>query len=312
MVSVIIVNYNTSEILERSLESVKRVEGNMEYEIIVVDNCSDEINSSKLDSLSSLYPSVKFIRLKEKVSFSEANNIGVKSATKKEYLLIMNPDIIFSEPLFDKLINVISCNKSIGAVTPLLIGEDNKFQYSYFQRYPTIMRFICFISVFAKLFDKKKYFQNKYLMNLDINTESDEMQFVEQIPCAFFFTTYSIFMEIGMMDTSYELFFEDVDLCYRYNKKYKLAVIPKMKVHHLSGVSFSVPDNWWMYGRFVTSMIIFFRLHKSKLSFVSLKFIARMNSRLILFSELMKSPSKASLNHRYKKHKYLLDLLKED
>ena len=42
-----------------------------------------------------------------------------------------------------------------------------------------------------------------------------------------------------MMDTSYKLFFEDVDLSYRINQKYKLAIVPQLKVLHLSGVSFA-------------------------------------------------------------------------
>ena len=311
MVSIIIVNYNTSDILGLSLSSVHNWEGKDNYEIIVVDNCSDEKNVSILDNHSLTFPDVKFIRLKEQVSFSEANNIGAESSSHKDFLLIMNPDIIFSESLLKNLSKIMSDNKTIGAVSPLLLGEDNNFQYGYFQRYPTIRRFIYFESIFAKLFIKNRYFNNKYLMNLDIKTHSGDLQFTEQIPCAFFFTTYNLFKEIGMMDTSFKLFFEDVDLSYRVNKKYKLAVVPQLKVLHLSGVSFETLDNWWMYGRFVVSMINFIKIHNGTAKAFLLKQIVNLNSRLVLLGEIIKSPSKASLEYRYKKHKYLLDLLKE-
>jgi len=311
MVSIVIVNYNTSDILGLSLSSVYNWEEKDNYEIIVVDNCSDEKNVSILDNHSLTFPDVKFIRLKEQVSFSEANNIGAESSTHKDFLLIMNPDILFSESLLLKLSKIMSDNKTIGALSPLLLGEDKNFQYSYFQRYPTIKRFIYFESIFAKMFIKNRHFNNKYLMNLDIQTDTVELQFIEQIPCAFFFTTYNIFKEIGMMDTSFKLFFEDVDLSYRINQKYKLAIVPQLKVLHLSGVSFATPDNWWMYGKFITSMINFIRIHNSTTRAFLLKQIVKMNSHTVLLGEIVKSPSKATLKYRYKKHKYLLDLLKE-
>lgn len=312
MVSIIIVNYNTSEILERSILSVQNTEVKGTYEIIVVDNSSDEKNTLILNSLIATFPGVKFIRLNEQVSFSEANNIGAESAANKDFLLIMNPDIIFTEPLLDKLVKLFSDNNKLGAVSPLLLGEDGKFQYGYFQRYPSISRFIYFESLIAKLFIKKRYFNNKYLMNLDIKTDISDIQFTEQIPCAFFLTTFDVFNEVGKMDTSFKLFFEDVDLSYRINKKYKLAVEPKLKVLHLSGVSFANADNWWMYGRFVVSMINFIKLHNGVFKSNLLKIIVKINSRLILSGLTIKSPSKASLQYRYKKHKYLLDLLKEE
>lgn len=312
MVSIVIVNFNTSDILEKSLSSVYAFEQKGTFEIIVVDNCSDEDNKAKIDALCLSFPDVKFISLEKQVSFSEANNVGAKSASHKDFLLIMNPDIIFTEPLLKELINIISDNKSIGALSPLLLGEDNNFQYGYFQRYPTIRRFIFFESVFAKLFIKKRYYNNKYLMNLDIKTDSQVLQYTEQIPCAFFFTTFSIFGEVGKMDTSFKLFFEDVDLSFRVNQKYKLAVVPPLKVLHLSGASFATPDNWWMYGKFVVSMINFIKLHNGQAKAVTLKFIVKLNSRIVLLGEFLKSPSKSTLQYRYKKHKYLLGLLKED
>jgi hypothetical protein len=312
MVSIVIVNFNTSDILGSSLSSVLHWEGKGDYEIIVVDNCSDEKNISILDKHSLTFPNVKFIRLKEQVSFSEANNIGAEGSSHKEFLIIMNPDILFTQPLLNELSKIMNDNKEIGALSPLLLGEDKNFQYSYFQRYPTIRRFIYFESIFAKLFIKSRHFNNKYLMNLDINVDSKELQFTEQIPCAFFFTSYNIFKETGMMDKSYKLFFEDVDLSYRVNQKYKLAIVPQYKVLHLSGVSFVSSDNWWMYGRFVISMINFIRIHNGVLKAFLLRQIVKLNSSVVLLGEIIKSPSKASLQYRYKKHKYLLDLLKED
>ena len=65
---------------------------------------------------------------------------------------------------------------------------------------------------------------NRYLENQDIVTFSEELQYIEQIPCAFFLTKRIVFEEVGKMDDNYFLFFEDVDLSFQINKKYKLAI----------------------------------------------------------------------------------------
>lgn len=311
MISVIIVNYNTSGILAECIESIYRFEKDEGFEIIVVDNKSDAANAALLNVLGEKYKAVKIIRLGKKVSFSEANNTGYAESARNGYTLIMNPDIIFTEPLFAKLEKIMMENPGIGALCPLLLGEDGKFQYSYFQRYPTLKRFIYFDSVLAKLFDGSEKRRNKYLCNLDIETSSDELQYVGQIPCAFFFTTPGIFRETGMMDISYELFFEDVDISYRMSKTYKLAVVPYLKVNHLSGASFRTEDNWWMHGRFLSSMINFFEIHYGRKSAKKLECFSALNSRIIILTEHIKALIGKKDEYRMKKHKYFLNLLGE-
>ncbi len=312
MISVIIVNYNTSDILEKCVESVYEFEKNNNYEIIIVDNASDEENKGALKRISERFNLSGTIYLGNKVSFSEANNTGFEASSKNGYTLIMNPDIIFTEPLFDKLIRITENNKELGAVCPLLTGEDGKFQQGYFQRYPTLKRFIYYDSVLAKFFGGSEKRNNKFLCNLEIDTSSEKLQYVEQIPCAFFFTTAEIFAGIGKMDTSFELFFEDVDLSYRIHKTRKLAVAPFVKVTHLSGASFRTEDNWWMHGRFIMSMINFFRKHYGEKEARKLECFSAINSRIIILLEKIKSVFGKKDEYRIKKHAHFLNLLKEN
>ncbi|MFC2093749.1 glycosyltransferase family 2 protein, partial [Bacteroidota bacterium] len=184
-------------------------------------------------------------------------------------------------------------------------------QKNYFQRYPTILQFVLFHSIFAKPFYKFPKLMNRYLENQDIALDSKRVEFIEQIPCAFFLTNRSVFEQAGKMDENYYLFFEDVDLSYQINKKYKLAIDTSLRVTHLGGVSFQNDDNWWLYGRFIMSMNYFFDKNYNWLRAFLLKAFSVTNSLLVIFIEYAKKIFGKSGEYRLKKHKYFLKEFKK-
>jgi len=309
-VSVIIVNHNTGNILKDCIDSLYKFENVADIEIFIIDNFSKDDSRAVIDSLKDKYKQIITIYTDTLVSFSASNNLGIQKASG-EYILIMNPDIIFTEPVLDKLCSILKAEPSIGGITPALTGIDGKFQRNYFQRYPTIRQFIYFQSVLAKLFNSSAKRMNKYLENQDIDISTGKMYFTEQIPCAFLMTTRSTLNNIGLMDENFILFYEDVDLSYRIAAAKKLAVDTSLKITHLGGSSFKSDDNWWMFGRFTVSMLYFFRKHYSNSRYMLLKAIVYMNSYTVLFLETLKNVFSKRDVYRYKKHKYLLELLKK-
>lgn len=299
-ISVIIVNFNTANHLKECLNSFAIFENECDYEIIVVDNCSSD-NSREIIKDLSHNIKLKYLFLDKLKSFSSANNRGFQLSSG-DFILIMNPDIIFTENVLYKLINVMNQHIEIGGISPALIGFDGKFQRNYFLRYPSILQFIFFYSIFSKLFYRFPYLMNKYLENQEIDISEGKRFQVEQLPCAFFLTRRNIFEEVGMMDEKYFLFFEDVDLSYKINRKYKLIVDTSLKVTHLGGSSFISEDNWWMYSRFIKSMIYFFRIHYSYPRYLLLKILVNLNSAFILTIELVKKIFGADNSYRFKKH----------
>jgi len=305
IVSFLIVNYNTGTILNDCINSIFNFEKEVDFEIIIIDNKSTDDSITIINGLTKNHSAAKSISLNDKVSFSEANNIGFENSIG-EYVLIMNPDIIFTEPLLGKLIFNLNSQKNLGAVIPLLNGTDGLFQRRYFQRYPSIIQFILFYSLFAKFFEKSNYLVNKYLQNNELNINSGDLEFTEQIPCAFLLTTRKIFQECGKMDASYKIFFEDVDLCFRINKNYRIAVDTSLKVEHLGGSSFKTSDDYWLHGRFILSMINFFHKNYSGFKTIILKSLVLSNSYLILFMEKINTLLGKEDEYRIRKHKYLL------
>jgi O-antigen biosynthesis protein len=309
LTSIIIVNHNTHEVLKDCVESVFRFEDPVSFEIIIVDNASKDNSQVIIDELCKKYSNISSIYLKELKSFSFANNRGIEIA-KGEFILIMNPDIIFTEPLFNKLITLANSNRAYGALSPALTGTDGNFQRGYFQRYPAIKQFIYYYSFLAGFFNRSAKRMNKYLENQDIDIATGKTYFTQQIPCAFFFTTKGILQKIGFMDERFVLFFEDVDLSYRINKTHKLAVDTSIKVTHLGGASFKTENNWWLHGRFIRSMVYFFEKHYSPLRAFTLKLLVKVNSYFILFFEKLKALFNKSDKYRINKHRYLLKLLR--
>ncbi len=308
MISLIVVNHSTGNILQDCIDSVFNFEIISEIEIIIIDNFSSDNSREIIDSLTAKHQNIRSIYTDSLISFSAANNLGIR-ISKGEFVLIMNPDIIFNEPILFKLIEQFNQDPSIGAVSPALIGIDGNFQRNYFQRYPTIRQFIFYHSIFAKLFNKSAKRMNKYLENQDIDISTGKLYFTEQIPCAFFLTTKKILLDIGLMDENFKLFFEDVDISYRIAKDMKLAVVTDSKVTHLGGSSFKTDNNWWLYGRYIASMVYFFRKHYSRSRTIFLKLVIYLNSYLVLFIELSKKLIGRSDAYRTKKHKYLLKLI---
>jgi GT2 family glycosyltransferase len=311
LTSIIIVNHNTPGVLKDCVESVFRFENSDSFEIIIVDNASNDSSNKMIDELDKKYSNVSSIYLSELKSFSFANNSGIENA-KGNFILIMNPDIIFTESLFDKLIELANNNSGYGALSPALTGMDGNFQRGYFQRYPTIRQFIYYYSFAAGLFNRSARRMNKYLENQDIDITTRKIYYTEQIPCAFFFTTKETISDIGLMDEHFVLFFEDVDLSYRINKSHKLAVDTSIKVTHLGGTSFKTENNWWLHGRFIRSMVYFFEKHYSPLRAFTLKLLVKINSYLVLFFEKLKVLFNKSDEYRINKHRYLLKLLREE
>lgn len=304
-VSIIIVNFNTGKILMDCIESIYNFENPYDFELIIADNNSTDDSEKLINEISVKYKEIKSIFLKEKISFSEANNIGFNNSTG-EYILIMNPDIIFTEPLLEKLISDLNGSDNLGAVSPLLIGSDGEFQRAYFQRYPSLMQFVLFYSIFGNAFKNNQKLVNKYQNNGDINTLSGKIENTDQIPCAFFFTTKNVFEKAGRMDKNYFLFFEDVDLSYQVNKNFRLGVDTKLKVRHLGGASFKTADDYWLYGRFIMSMIIFFKKNYSPLKTFILKLMAATNSNIIILLEHIKKLFGEEDEYRLRKHEYFM------
>ena len=108
-ISVIIVSWNVRDFLKKCLESVFEFTKNVSFEIIVVDNNSQD---GTIEMIKQNYHQVKLIGLDENVGFAAANNIVIRQANG-EYVLLLNPDTAFIENSFAKIFSEIDPNNFI-------------------------------------------------------------------------------------------------------------------------------------------------------------------------------------------------------
>lgn len=206
-VSVIIVNYNTREMLLQCLESVYGFTHGIDYEVIVVDNASSD---GSCEAVKAGYPQARVIEPGENLGFGKANNLGARAATGK-YLFLLNSDCLMLENTVRHFFHFMETNNtdgSIGAAGALLLDKERKQGYSY-HRFPTFSTeirstFSVFIGKISKrLYD---YFEKKTI------TRTGDTNEVECILGADMFIPASVYETLGGFDEQFFLYFEETDL----------------------------------------------------------------------------------------------------
>lgn len=299
-ISIIIVNYYTAGYLETCINSINIFEKDVDKEFVIVDNNSGDNDREILRRLSGNYDNLKCVYLDSNKGFAFANNRGVENCTG-DYVLILNPDIVFTESILLKLSGHLADEKT-GALGVRLYGEDGEFQNKYYQKYPSLSQYILFYSIFSKPFIKN---ENLIKKHLETEIPGKDLTVVTQIPGAFIFMKKDLYNEFHGFDESYFLFFEDVDLSYRMSKKYKLCISGN-KVRHTGASSMMMDSNYKIYGYFILSMIVFFKNNYSKPKYFLLKSLVMLNAVLKIILENVKKIYRGSHPNVIKVHKYIL------
>lgn len=228
--SIIIVTWNTADITYKCVSTIKRHLHRFNYEIIIVDNGSEDNTIIKL----SKFNDIKIIENKSNLGFSKANNIGVKIA-KGDYLLFLNSDMELLDDSLIKMYRYISKNKNIGAIGPQFLNIDLTPQASVFPKQSITNAF--------KEFFLGQNTYSKYLPDTKIATS------VWAISGGAFMVKTSFFKKIGMWNEKYFFYYEDLDLCRAIHKNNRTIIYyPKCKVihrHGASGKKLASSENQW-------------------------------------------------------------------
>ncbi len=207
-VSVVIVSYNARYYLEQCLYSVEKALENTTGEIIVVDNDSPE---KPIEFIRDKFPNVQFIESKENLGFAKANNLGVEQASG-EFVLILNPDTLVPENLFEIIIPFAENHPKMGALGVRLVDANGNFHPESKRNIPTLQN--TFGKLFGTLIDKKNskgYYKT--------NVGEFEIAPAEVLVGAFMFLRKSVYTETGGFDSRYFMYGEDIDLSYTLELK---------------------------------------------------------------------------------------------
>ena len=250
--SVVILNYNVKHFLELCLRSVEAAIVNIDAEIIVVDNDSEDDSCLMVKSL---FPNVNLIENKENMGFSKGNNIGVTKANG-EYLCILNPDTVVSEDTFLKLLEFSETKEELGIVGCKLINGKGEFLPESKRRIPYIN------AAFKKLLGNSDDYYANHLKEEDVDQ-------VDVLVGAFMFLKKVVYNKIGGFDEDYFMYGEDIDISYKALKQgYKNFYYGKTSILHFKGESTLRDKNYAR--RFYGAMQIFYKKHFKKNIFFDL------------------------------------------
>ncbi len=232
--SIIIVNYKTLGLTLGCISSIKKSKLKVNYEIIVVNNCSDKLKGDFV-----------LIQNKENLGFAKAVNQGITKA-KGKYILLLNSDTLVKSDDIDKLYSFAKSKKDAAAVVPKLINPDGTLQASAF-KLPGLLNG----------FSPKKYIPNTNTVNAAV--------------MAAFLITPSGLEKIGLLNDKYFMYFEDLDYCRRIKKiGLKIYVDHEVKLVHYHGESGkNLVDHAYQWRRLIPSSIIYHGKIKHYLIYIS-------------------------------------------
>jgi len=254
--SIIIVNYNVEHFLEQCLHSVFKAAANIPLEVTVVDNSS--VDGSVM-MLQKKFPQVKLIVNEKNVGFSAANNQGIKEA-KGEYVLLLNPDTVVQEDTFEKSIKFMDERKEAGALGVMMLDGKGNFLPESKRGLPTPSVAFYKVFGFAALFPGSKTFGKYHLGYLDKNKTHE----VDVLAGAFMLIRKSVLDKTGLLDETFFMYGEDIDLSYRITLAgYKNYYFPETRIIHYKGESTKKSSvNYVLV--FYNAMAIFAKKHFAK------------------------------------------------
>ncbi|OCA72744.1 glycosyl transferase family 2 [Chryseobacterium contaminans] len=224
--SVIIVNYNVTQLLRNCLLSIQQYVKEVEYEVIVIDNASTD-NSWR--DLISEFSEVYFIPSETNGGFSKANNQAIRYA-KGEYILLLNPDTELEGFYMKDLLDFSDNQSDFGCLGIRMHDAEGNFLPESKRSVPDMF------NSFEKLFTnfKKNNSKSYYRNDIDENAVAE----VEVMTGAFLLMKKEVYEKVGGLDEAYFMYGEDIDLCYTLIKNgYKNYYYGKASLLHHKGES---------------------------------------------------------------------------
>lgn len=228
--SIVIVSYNTKDLLKECIESIYKNSKDLSLEIIVVDNNSYD---GSAEMISKNFKDVILVKNKENLGFSKANNIGVKKSSGK-YVLFLNSDTLVKENTLRYMVKFMDEYKDAGAATCKLKMPNGKIDDASHRGFPTPWNSFCHFSGLSKIFTKVKLFGGYNLSFMDLSKTHE----IDTLAGAFMLVRKEAGEQVGWWDEDYFFYGEDIDFCFMLKQNnWKIYYVPEVSIFHYKGVS---------------------------------------------------------------------------
>jgi len=230
-VSIVIVNWNTQDILRNCLQSIYEQAGGVHFEVIVIDNASTD---GSAEMVRTKFPQVVLIENSENRGFAAANNQGLAIAGGR-YVLLLNSDTVVLNSAISKIVSFADAHPEAAVVGCQVLNPDKTLQPACFM-FPSILNMLLSTSYLYKLFPKNKFFGREQMTWWDRN----DIREVDVVTGCFMLARREAIDQVGMMDELFFMYGEETDWCYRFKQAgWKIVFAPVGQIVHLGGASSS-------------------------------------------------------------------------
>jgi GT2 family glycosyltransferase len=249
--SVVSVKYNVRYYVEECINSVVKATNDIESEVFVVDNHSQD---GSVEHLKKCFPNeITLVESNHNLGFARANNIAI-SQSSGEYVLLLNPDTFVSEDSLREVLSFMDNHPKAGACGVMMHNADGSRARESRRALPTPI-----ISLMKMLGRSDRYYMS--------HLSWEEPGQIEVISGAFCMIRRDVLDKIGLLDETFFMYGEDIDLSYRVLKGgFENWYVPA-RILHYKGESTQKSSFRYVHV-FYQAMLIFFRKHYGHLSFL--------------------------------------------
>lgn len=257
--SVIIVSFNTKDLLRQCLRAVLASQTKYSFEVFVVDNASTDQSA---EMVRAEFPGVKLIENQENIGYARGNNQAIKKILNSggggliRYILFLNPDVEMAADTLDKMISFMEQNPETGIAGCKVLKEDGRLDLACRRSFPNPVNALWRLSGLSFLYPRSKY--SSY--NLTYASE-DEIMEIDSVMGAFMMIRRETMEKIGVLDENFFMYGEDLDYCFRAKQAgFKVMYAPITSVvHHKGSASRKLPGKALL--EFHRAMQIFYNKH---------------------------------------------------
>lgn len=228
--SIVIVNYNTKDLLLQTLDSVFLSNDCLQKEVFVVDNASSD---GSVEAVAEKFPTVLLMQNERNYGFSYANNVAIRQS-RGRYVLLLNSDTVVQPDTFSKMVEFLDAHSEVGAAGCKVVLPNGQLDHACRRSFPQPLNSFYRMLKLDKLFPNHPKIASYNLHYLD----EDQSYEVDCLVGAFMMVRRETLEQVGLLDERFFMYGEDVDWCYRIKQAGWINwYYPETNIIHYKGAS---------------------------------------------------------------------------
>ena len=260
---IVIVNWNTRDLLRACLETVFASQAQFAMRVVVVDNASSD---GSADMVAGLFPQAELIASAENLGYPAGNNLGLRrmgfhgagevDEDAPRYALLLNPDTELPPSALADMLAFMDSRPDIGVAGPKLVLPDGSLDRACRRGFPTPLVSFYHFAGLARRFPRSRRFGRYNMTFADQNLDLE----VDSVVGAYMQVRRDAIERVGLLDESFFMYGEDLDWAYRVKAAgYKVWYHAGVTVRHVKrAASRQSPRAQFEFWR---AMLIFYRKH---------------------------------------------------